>query len=77
VSLRADVEASRSHKPPCLYQRVRAALSDEDRAELDEMMADATNYSERAISAGLLKAGHVIGATTLHNHRAGVCPQCR
>lgn len=77
MSLRADVQAARPQKPPCLYQRVRAALSVEDRADLDEMLADPITYPAPAIVAGLAKQNVKLGTTTIFKHRRGGCTSCR
>lgn len=67
--------------PRCSVGKLRLAISEEVRAELDELLADRAGYTTETIRAALLHefggvtpgGAEVPSTYTLHRHRTGKC----
>jgi hypothetical protein len=59
--------------PLCVIGRIRAYLSEKDRADLDYMLTNPDRYSTRVIARSLTTHGHPVGKDAVHTHRLGGC----
>jgi hypothetical protein len=63
---------ARPNGRPCSVGTLLGELSDDDRATLEDWLAD-TRYSESGIWAELKAEGHLIGRQSIGRHRREQC----
>lgn len=69
----AVAELAAKSGPLCTVQSLRLSLSDEDRAELDTVLANPANYSTTLSAAIERTLGTKLSATTITRHRKRAC----